>query len=364
MPTHLEVSLERDIERIRNQVTEMGALAEDALQDCVKAMTTGDRQLAYAVILRDQYIDEKEKEIDRLCLEFLVRQQPVGGPLRFAYSTIRINLELERIGDYATSIARQLLYLGNSSAGEYPKEQLVDLANHSLQMLHDATNAFVRQDPELARKTMALEDAVDQRRNKLIKDLANLYRENKLPFEALDPLNLITRRFERVADQARNICEDTLYMCTGEYPRHRGGDAFRVLFVDEHDASRTKIAEAIATSLKQPKFVFTSAALDPRPTAAETISFLREKGHDTAHLVSRSLLQLPGIEHFHLIASLSPKVKKEFPRRPRNAVFLEWNVKDPLEARGDPRLLQAAHEECYAALKQHIDEIVQAIVRT
>src|SRR5262245_12817169 len=60
MPTHLEVSLERDIERIRNQVTEMGALAEEALQDCVKAMTTGDRQLAYAVILRDHYIDEKE----------------------------------------------------------------------------------------------------------------------------------------------------------------------------------------------------------------------------------------------------------------------------------------------------------------
>ncbi|MDO8541817.1 MAG: phosphate signaling complex protein PhoU [Opitutaceae bacterium] len=363
MATHLEVSLQRDIERIRNQVTEMGALAEEALQDCVKAMTTSDRQLAYAVILRDQYIDEKEKEIDRLCLEFLVRQQPVGGPLRFAYSTIRINLELERVGDYAESIARQLLKLSKNPV-EYPKDQFTDLANHSLQMLHDATEAFVKQDAELARKTIEVEDAVDLRRNKLIKDLANLYRENKLPFEALDPLNLITRRFERVADQARNMCMDTLYMCTGEYSKHRGADAFRVLFVDEHDSSRTKIADAIAASLNLPKFVFTSAGLDPQPTAAETIAFLKGKGHDTSHLVPRALHQLPGLEHYHLIVALSPAVKKAFPRRPRNGVYLEWTIKDPLEVTGDPMQVKTAHEECYATLKQHIDEIMQAIVKT
>ncbi|HEY7921726.1 MAG TPA: PhoU domain-containing protein, partial [Vicinamibacteria bacterium] len=96
MPTRLEESLERDIERIRQQVLEMEALAERALKDCVAALQEGNRQQAYAVILRDQYIDEKEKEIDRLCLEFLVRQQPVGLHLRLAYSTIKINLELER----------------------------------------------------------------------------------------------------------------------------------------------------------------------------------------------------------------------------------------------------------------------------
>ena len=111
MPTRLEESLERDIDRIRQQVLEMAALAERALKDCVAALQEGNRQQAYAVILRDQYIDEKEKEIDRLCLEFLVRQQPVGLHLRLAYSTIKINLELERVGDYAESVARQILSL-------------------------------------------------------------------------------------------------------------------------------------------------------------------------------------------------------------------------------------------------------------
>src|SRR6185503_9926455 len=79
MTTHLEESLERDIERIRTNVREMAGLAERALKDGVKALVEKDRQLAYAVILRDSYVDEKEKEIDRLCLEFLIRQTPVAG---------------------------------------------------------------------------------------------------------------------------------------------------------------------------------------------------------------------------------------------------------------------------------------------
>src|SRR5574340_1559626 len=114
MPTRLEQSLERDIGRIRQQVLEMAALAEKSLRDCVRALVDGNRQLANAVILRDQYIDEKEKGIDRLCLEFLVTQQPVGAHLRLAYSAIKINLELERVGDYAESVARQLLRLETS----------------------------------------------------------------------------------------------------------------------------------------------------------------------------------------------------------------------------------------------------------
>src|SRR4029450_12325384 len=98
MPTRLEESLERDIERIRQQVLEMESLAERALKDCVATLQEGNRQQAYAVILRDQYIDEKEKEIDRLCLEFLVRQQPVGLHLRLAYRTNKEKHDLEAGG--------------------------------------------------------------------------------------------------------------------------------------------------------------------------------------------------------------------------------------------------------------------------
>ena len=85
---HLEKTLQQDIDRIRGKVMEMAGRAERALKDGLQALVEGNRQRAYAIILRDQYIDELEKEIDRLCLEFLVRQQPVAGHLRFAYATI------------------------------------------------------------------------------------------------------------------------------------------------------------------------------------------------------------------------------------------------------------------------------------
>ena len=143
MPTRLELSLERDIDRIRQQLLEMSDLAERALRDCVEALTGGNRQRAYAVILRDQLIDEKEKEIDRLCLEFLVRQQPVGIHLRLAYSAIKVNLELERVGDYAESIARQILRLGDLPEAPEPlRRRLVEMADIAIPMLHDAIQAL------------------------------------------------------------------------------------------------------------------------------------------------------------------------------------------------------------------------------
>src|SRR2546425_10493407 len=118
----------------------MAGLSEHALIDCMKALEEKNRVLAYSIILRDQRIDELEKEVDRLCLEFLVRQQPVAGPLRFAYGTIRVNLELERVGDYAESIARQSLKLMPQNI-PLPMERLEERANPSIPMLPHAVNA-------------------------------------------------------------------------------------------------------------------------------------------------------------------------------------------------------------------------------
>src|SRR5438046_7675761 len=157
MLSHFEESLQRDIKLIREKMLEMSGLAERALKCSLQALVERNRQLAYSVILRDQYIDELEKEIDRLCLEFLVRQQPVGGHLRFAYATIKINLELERIGDYAESVARQVLKV-SSIHEQIPVAAFSELANVSIPMLSNAVKAFVEQDAKLARESMADED--------------------------------------------------------------------------------------------------------------------------------------------------------------------------------------------------------------
>lgn len=361
MATHFEQSLQRDIDRIRAKVSEMAALGQHALRDCMKALEGKNRVLAYSVILRDQRIDELEKEVDRLCLEFIVRQQPVAGPLRMAYATIRINLELERVGDYAESIARQVLKLTSMDV-DIPVERFAEIANLSIPMLHDAVKAFVDQNVDLARKTTETEELVDTLKSKLNADLMKLNRENKLPFESLNALMMIARHFERVSDQAENICTEVLYMCTGEYNRHKGAEATRLIFVDRHNSCRSQMAEAIANSLNQPSFIFASAGLDPKEVDPKTIRFLQEKGLDVSKQASKSIAQIPNLDHYQIIIALAKEAEKVFPPRPNKTVCLDWSIQDPSKVEGSPAEIKAAYEGTYQFLRSHIEDLVEAVL--
>src|SRR6056300_411469 len=150
---HLQSSLQHAIDLISNKILSMAGQCEQALLDSKRALLERDGQRAYSVILRDQKIDELEKEIDRLCLEFLVRQQPAGEHLRFVYASIKISAELERIGDYAESIARQSLTVGSLDPsvdfGEF--EKIADVATP---MVKQAIQAFVKHDEGLAWETI------------------------------------------------------------------------------------------------------------------------------------------------------------------------------------------------------------------
>ena len=295
------------------------------------ALHEGNRQQAYAVILRDQYIDEKEKEIDRLCLEFLVRQQPVGLHLRLAYSTIKINLELERVGDYAESIARQILRLSSlpspparcaSGSSRWPTSRS--------RCCTTSIEAFVQPGPDArAAASILSEPAVDALLGKLNAELVEALRAQTILPEMAEPLVTIGRRFERVADQARNVCMETLYMCTGEYAKHPGAETFRVLFVGEHNACRSQMAEAIAQSLGQPKFIFSSAGLDPRAIDPRTLAFMREKGFDIGRMAPKAIDQVPNLDHYQVIVGVAQEAQQAFPRSPRKMVYVDWSIDDP-----------------------------------
>jgi len=360
MVTHLEASLQRDIDLIRGKIQDMARRCEQALTTCLKAFQESNRQLAYSVILRDRYIDELEKEVDRLCLEFIIRQQPVAGHLRFVYSTIKINAELERIGDYAESIARQILKLSKYDLKAF-HSQFVEIANLSIPMLHAAVQAFVEQNAELARKSMIVEDEVDVLRNKINATLLGAHRENKIPIEALTPMMTIARRLERVSDQAKNICEEVLYICTGESYKHQGTDSFRILFVDKDNACLSQMAEAVANALALPKLVFTSAGLDPKAVDPETLKFLNEKGIKVARATSKSVQQVPNFDHYQVIITLEPEIKKALPASPNRVITLEWPVKDPSKVQGSAADVHAAYEETFRYIQEHIEDLAEAI---
>ncbi len=361
MTTHFEESLERDIQRIRDKVSRMADLAAVALRECLRALAERNRQIAYSVILRDQHIDELEKEIDRLCLEFIVRQQPVARPLRFAYATIKINLELERVGDYAESMARQILVLADIEV-EIPHERVAEIASLAIPMLLQAVQAFVKQDADLARKTIEVEDQVDLLRHRFSAELLRMREEGRIPLEALMPLMTIVNRFERVSDQAKSICQEVLYICTGEYAKHQGTDMFRLLFVDEHDSCRSQMAAGIGNGLGQSKFIFSSAGIDPRPVDARTVAFLSEKGIDISRQASKSVEQVPHRDHYQIIVALAKAASKIFPPAPTKVVCLDWSVRDPSEATGAPADVKTAYEDTYQFLHAHIRDLVEAIL--
>ncbi|MGH7495939.1 MAG: phosphate signaling complex protein PhoU [bacterium] len=358
----LDESLQRSIDLIRRKVIEMSGLAEQALKSALQALTEGNRTLAYSVVLRDQYIDEAEKELDRLCLEFLVRQQPVAGHLRFVYAVIKINNELERIGDYAESVARQFLAISSVHV-PISYDKFHEIANLAIPMLHDAARAFVDQNAELARAVMEREKMVDNIRTSIHSELIHLREQGKLPLEALAPLLIVASRFERVADQACNMCEEVLYMCTGEYIKHQGTEVFRVLFVDNGNSSRSQMAEGIGNALGLNKFIFSSAGISPRGGLdPRAVRFMQEKGINISRQNSKSIEQIPNLEHYQVIIALSKDAHRAFPSMPTKVVSIPWELPDPVQVRGSAEEVHSAYEHVFQFLELHIRDLVQAVL--
>ena len=178
----------------------------------------------------------------------------------------------------------------------------------------------------------------------------------------LEPLVNIGRRFERVADQARNVCMETLYMCTGEYAKHPGAETFRILFVGEHNACRSQMAEAIAQSLGQPKFIFSSAGVDPRAIDPRTLAFLKDKGLDISRMAPKAIYQVPNLDHYQVIVGVAHEAQQAFPRSPRKLVYVDWSIDDPSRVQGSPEEVRAAYEATFRFLSSHVRDLVGAVL--
>ena len=271
--------------------------------------------------------------------------------MRFVYATIKINLELERIGDYAESIARRGLVV-NSLNLDLDYSDFVAISETSISMLKSSIQAFLKQDADLAKRTMLAQGEANRVRDKINDDLFQLRADKKIPITALTPLQTIARRLERVADQSKNICEETLYMCTGQYMKHIGKEVFRVLFVDDDNASASQIAEAVGNALDQPRLVFTSAGIAAKSITSETADFLKSKGHDISNNISKSVDNIPNLDHYQVIVALSDLGTNAFPAPPTKSISIVWELGQAA----------ASMEETYTFLNQNIEDLVQAIL--
>ena len=211
--------LQREIDRLKRKVLALGALVEENLRQAFQAIDQRDAAKARRVIATDLLIDQNEVDVEEECLKILALYQPVAGDLRFVAAVIKINSELERIGDLSANIAERALQLLDEHPVAVPLNVAV-MADRTWAILEKALDALVRQDAVMAREVLVADDEIDDLYAELIEELKAVIRDDLEHLDAIVLLFSVARYLERLADHATNIAEDVLYMVEGEIQRH------------------------------------------------------------------------------------------------------------------------------------------------
>ena len=209
------------LEGIRELVLRMGGLAEAMTRRVIQALAQRDSGLLPEVRSMEAQVNQLHMDIDEACLEIIALRQPAGYDLRFVTAAIKINTDMERIGDQAINILEKT----ESLLSVPPLKPLIDIprmADIAQEMLKDALDAFVNGDADMAQRTIERDDAVDHLKDQVFLELLTYMMGDTSTIPRAMDLIFISRHLERIADHATNICEDVIFMVQGRDVRHKG----------------------------------------------------------------------------------------------------------------------------------------------
>jgi phosphate transport system protein len=353
--SHYEERLERDLSLIKQQATLLAKRVDEALGAAVRALLSGDDKLAYATVLGDQRINAENRKLDKMCHAFIGVHLPSAGHLRLMTAMIHANVALERVGDYAVTIARESVHLAKRPDALIKRE--VDLlAGESRQMFKQAMCGFIDGNAEKARATMIMADQVERTFDVVFADLVNA--GENFSIEDLFAYLGVFNALERVSDQAKNICEETVFAATGQT---KATKVFRILFLDEDNTLLGPIAETVAGKIACGGGEFRSLGRQAGAMAPEVVGLLQESGVDLArHQPQAMNLSLQDLVDFHVIVSLQGPVKSYVDKVPFHTAALEWDVGGVLAA----ELPEEQRRERYATLVREIAVQVSTMMTT
>ncbi|MBC5748504.1 phosphate signaling complex protein PhoU [Dysosmobacter sp. NSJ-60] len=206
---------EEQLEKLHVEMIQMGALCEDAISAAAEALIHSDAALAAAAEEAEREIDQKEREVENLCLKLLLQQQPVARDLREISAALKMISDLERIGDQAADIAEMTSYVhlpqGRSS-------HIADMARAVINMVTDSVDSFVKRDLQLARQVCAADDRVDELFIQVRRELVELIAADASYGEQGLDLLMVAKYLERIGDHATNVAEWVEYSITGVHP--------------------------------------------------------------------------------------------------------------------------------------------------
>ncbi len=205
---------------LKGELLSMASLVEQALHGSIQALVERDEELAQKVIASDDAINMAEIKIDDFCLKLLALHQPTAIDLRFITSALKIDNDLERMGDQAVNIAERTLELIKEPLLK-PLIDIPRMAELAQKMVKDSLDAFVHKDPDLAREVCRRDDQLDALNDQVFRELLTYMMQDPRTITRAVHLLLVGRHLERIADHATNIAEDVIYMVQGKIIKHR-----------------------------------------------------------------------------------------------------------------------------------------------
>ena len=348
---HYERRLEQDEQNIRENIAAITAMVGEALKNAVHAVRTGNQKLANLTVLGDGEINRAVRSVDRDCHRFIVRHLPSAGHLRLMSGTIRAAIALERIGDYAVSIARVATRL--SSPPDHNLASAMDnMAAESADMLERAMQAFVDANAEGAKAIMVMADQVERQQAAALDDLAHGHSERSV--DDLFAMFVMFSQLERVSDQAKNLCEEAVFVATGET---KGEKVYRILFLDREDARLAPMAEALARHNFPNSGEYESAALTPAESLdPRMVEYMTARGINVngvkPHVLEKGPVELA---EFHVLISLQGPVSNYVQDIPFHTATLEWDIsQSPDDASLD-------YEAAYRALSVQLRQLMERL---
>jgi phosphate transport system protein len=339
--SHLEARLERDLNQIRHQIDTQAKLVQAAFERSVHALQTGNTKLAYATVLNDHPINRMMRKIDGLCHSFIAVHLPSAGHLRFISSAIRTNIALERIGDYAVAIARESVKLTTPPGGSIMDTLKLVFAD-AQQILEQAVSAFHRQSADAASVVIQRADRLERSLELIYKRMLSEISGDKIRDQLA--ICIVFNQLKRVADQAKNIAEDTVFAVTGDTKTPK---IYNILFLDESNSLRSQMAEAICRMNFPNSGRYSSAGLTPADSVNPgLIEFLNGRGISLQDAATKAVSDLSYDElvAFHVIVSLDNPVSEYIEEVPFLTTALEWDVGPSPEA-NDRAALDALYRE-------------------
>jgi phosphate transport system protein len=210
---------EAELQTLKNRLLTMGGLVEERAHQAVKALVNRSQEQAEHIIVSDKEVNDLQIDIDDRCLKLLATQTPLASDLRLITSAMKINSDLERIGDQAVNIAENVLKL----LPQPPLKPLIDIprmAEIAQQMTRDALDSFVKRDVALAREVLRRDDEVDSLKDQVFRELLTYMMADPGTIQRALALILISRNLERIADHATNIAEDVIFLVEAKDVRH------------------------------------------------------------------------------------------------------------------------------------------------